>query len=119
MGVPRRRRQWDIYRARLSDDRDCLLLIISSDETNAVLDSQVIACEVVAGAAPHLPESPVIIKTRQAETGLEDAATICAAIIASVPLGCLVALEGRLAPVSLRLAVNRGLQILLGNASWP
>ncbi len=119
MAIPRRQRQWDIYRARVTEGADSLLLVVSSDETNAILGSQVTVCELVAGQAAHLSESPVIVKTKPTETGLADAATICVAVIASVPLGCLVALEGRLASVSLQMAVNRGLQILLGNADWP
>ncbi len=117
--IPRRQRQWEIYRANLGENSDCYLLVLSSDETNEILDSQVIACELVMESAQKLSSSPVTIKAAPAETGLSEAAVISAATLASIPKNCLVSLEGRLEPISLRLAADRAIQILLGNERWP
>jgi hypothetical protein len=119
MAIPRKQHQWEIYRANLDDANVSYLLVISSNETNEILNQQVLACEVVLETTQRLAETPVTIKAKARETGLEDAATISVATLASIPRSCLVELEGRLDSVALRLAVDRGLQILIGNQRWP
>lgn len=119
MAIPRKQRQWELYRANLGEERDSHLLVLSSDETNEILDQQVLACEVVPYSVQRLSESPVTVKTQSAETGFGEPATINVATIASIPRNCLVELEGRLDSVALRLAVDKGFQILVGNQRWP
>lgn len=119
MPIPRKQRQWEIYRANLGEGPDCFLLVLSSNDTNEILAREVIACEVVLESAQRLPETPVTIRGKPPETGLEQSATICAATIASIPRNCLIELEGLLEPVLLRVAVDNAVQILLGNQRWP
>lgn len=119
MGIPRRQRQWEIYRANLGEDEDTRLLVLSSNETNEILDRQVLACEVVLESVEKVPETPVTVFAPEAQTGLAEPAAVSVATLASVPRNCLVELEGRLDSVALRMAVDRGVQILLGNQRWP
>lgn len=119
MSIPRAQRQWDIYRANLGESADCFLLVLSSNETNEILDKQVLACELVPESVQRLSASPVTIKAKPGETGLPEPATISVATLASIPRGCLTSLEGRLDPIPLRLAVDKAVQILIGNESWP
>lgn len=119
MAIPRKQRQWEIYRANLGESRDSHLLVISSNETNDILDQQVIVCELVPDSLQVLPETPVTLKAAPHETGLSEDAAVSVSTIASVPRNCLVELEGRLDAVALRLAVNKGIQILIGNQRWP
>lgn len=119
MAIPRKQRQWEIYRANLGENRDSHLLLISSNETNEILDRQVLACEIVPDSVHRLSESPVTVKATSNDTGLAEPATISVATIASIPRNCLVELEGRLDSVALRLAVDKGVQILIGNQRWP
>lgn len=119
MAIPRKQRQWEIYRANLGDERDSLLLVVSSNETNEILDQQVLACELVLESVQRLAESPVTIKASAQETGIGQPAVISVATVAGIPRNCLVELEGRLDSVALRFAVDRGIQILLGNQRWP
>lgn len=119
MTIPRQQRQWDIYRASLGEGPDCFLLVLSSNETNEILGSQIIACELVLESVQGLAASPVTVKAKPEETGLQEPVTISAATLASIPRNCLTGLEGRLEPVSLRLAVEKAVQILLGNEPWP
>lgn len=119
MSLPSRQRQWDIYSANLGEGADCNILVISSNETNEILSSQILACEIVPNSVQRLPETPVTLPARIEDTGLPEAAAISVATLASLPRNCLVSLEGRLESVTLRLAVNRSIQILLGNEDWP
>lgn len=119
MPLPRRQRQWDIYKANLGESSDCLLLVVSSDETNEILESEIVACEVVPEGMQNLPVSPLTIKAKPEETGLAEPATLSIATLASIPRNCLVNLEGRLDPVALRTAVLKGVHILIGSESWP
>jgi len=119
MAIPRAQRQWDVYRANLGEGTDFFLLVLSSNETNEILGSQVIACELVPESVQRLAASPVTIKAKPGETGLSEPATISVATVASIPRSCLASLEGRLEPISLRLAVDKAVQILIGNESWP
>lgn len=119
MGVPRRQRQWEIFRANLGEGPDTRLLVLSSNETNEILDRQVLACEVVLESVETMPETPVTLPAPAAQTGLAEAANISVATLASVPRNCLVELEGRLESVALRMSVDKGIQILLGNQRWP
>lgn len=119
MAIPRKQRQWEIYRANVGEERDSYLLVVSSNETNEILDQQLLACELVPDSVHRLSESPVTVKAKSHDTGLSEPATISVATIASIPRNCLVELEGRLDSVALRLAVDRGLQILIGNQRWP
>lgn len=119
MAIPRRQRQWEIYRANLGDDRDCRLLVVSSNETNAILEQQVLACEVVPESVERLPATPVTLEAAPGECGLGERATISVATLASVPRNCLVELEGRLDSLPLRLAVVKAVQVLIGNQRWP
>ncbi len=119
MAIPRKQRQWEIYRANIGEERDSHLVVISSNETNEILDRQVIVCELVPASTEPLPETPVTIKAGPSETGLGEDASISVATIASIPRNCLVELEGRLDSVALRLAVGKGIQILIGNQRWP
>lgn len=119
MAIPRRQRQWDVYRANLGEGSDCYLLILSSNETNEILESQVLACEIVPESIQRLAPSPVTIRAGPDDTGLKEPAVISVATLASIPRNCLVGLEGRLEPAALRMAADRGIQILLGNERWP
>lgn len=119
MPIPRTQRQWDIYRANLGESADCFLVVLSSNETNEILDRQVLACELVPESVQRLAVSPVTIRTKPGETGLPEPATISVATLASIPRSCLTSLEGRLDPIGLRLAVDNAVQILIGNERWP
>ena len=119
MAIPRKQHQWDIYRANLGEGPDCLLLVLSSDETNEILESQILACELVPESIQKLAATPITINTKPGETGLQEAYIISVATLASIPRNCLIDLEGRLVPVALRLAVDKGHQTLLGNEDWP
>lgn len=119
MRLRRRPRQWDIYRANLGEGPDCFLLILSSEETNEILESQVIGCELVPERVQKLTASPVTLKAVPEATGLQETVTISVATVASIPRNCLVDLEGRLDPMSHRLAVTKTLHILFGDERWP
>ncbi|MBI3298834.1 MAG: hypothetical protein HYZ75_11760 [Elusimicrobia bacterium] len=119
MGVPRRQRQWEIYRANLGEGEDIRIMVLSSNETNEILDRQVLACEVLLESVERVAETPVTIPAPAAQTGLAEPANISVATLASIPRNCLVELEGRLDSIALRMGVNRGIQILLGNQRWP
>ncbi|MBI4346831.1 MAG: hypothetical protein HY553_08245 [Elusimicrobia bacterium] len=118
-GIPRHQRQWDIYRANLGDGADDLILVLSSDETNRILATQILLCEVGPRSLQPLTPNPVAVSVRSEETGLPDAAVIDVATMATAPRNCLVSLEGRLEPVPQRVAVLRGVEILVGLARWP
>lgn len=119
MPIPRQSRQWEIYRANLGDGEDSRLLVLSSNETNEILDRQVLACEVVLESVERMTQTPVTLTAPAALTGLAEPSTISVATLASIPRNCLVELEGRLDSVALRMAVDKGIQILLGNQRWP
>lgn len=119
MAIPRRQRQWEIYRANLGEGGDTRLLVLSSNETNEILDRQVLACEIVLESVERVADTPVTVPAPAAQTGLAEPAAISVATLASVPRNCLVELEGRLESAALRMAVDRGVQILLGNQRWP
>ena len=119
MSVPKLCRQWEIYKANLGDTQDVWLLILSSTQTNDILQSTVIACEIVPQHVQKLPSSPLSILAQPVETGLEWPASISVMTLASIPRNCLVSLEGHLEPVSLRTAAIMGLDILVGTERWP
>lgn len=119
MPIPRRQLQWEIYKANLGEERDTRVLVVSSNETNEILRHQVLACEVVPESVERLPETPVTIRVKSSESGLDENATISVSTMASIPRNCLVDLEARLDSVALRLAVDKGVHILIGNQRWP
>ena len=119
MSIPRKQRQWDIYRANLGEGPDCCLLVLSSNETNEILQSQVLACELVMESVQRLAATPVTLKAESDATGLPEPVTISVATIASIPRNCLIDLVGPLEPLALRIAVDTGVQILIGNERWP
>jgi len=119
MGIPRRQRQWEVYRANLGEGPDCLVLVVSSNETNAILGEQVTVCEMVPESLQRLPPSPVTLKARPSETGLKEDATVSVGTLASMPRACLIELEGRLEPFPLQAAVQKGIQVLVGIERWP
>ena len=119
MSIPKTIRQWDIFRANLGDDHDCWLLVLSSTETNEILGSTVLACEIVPDHVQKLSPSPLNLPVRTGDTGLGWPASISAMTLASIPRNCLVALEGRLDSLGLRAASLRGLQIMTGTEPWP
>src|ERR1051325_11528829 len=96
MGIPKRCRQWDIYKANLGGPTDIHLLIVSSTETNEILDSIGVACEIVPESVQRLSPSPLNLAVQPADTGLEWPATVSAISLASIPRTCLISLEGRL-----------------------
>lgn len=119
MALPKLCRQWEIYKANLGEGQDSFLLILSSTQTNDILQSTAIACEVVFEHVQKLPPSPLSIPAKPVETGLEWPAVISVMTLASIPRNCLVSLEGHLEPVGLRTAAIRGLDILVGTERWP
>lgn len=119
MSIPRKQRQWDIYRANLGEGPDCCLLVLSSNETNEIMESQVLSCELVLESVQRLAATPITLRAQPDETGLPEPVTISVATVASIPRNCLIDLAGRLEPLALRLAVDNGIQILLGNERWP
>ena len=119
MAIPKHQRQWDIYAANLGGGQEVLALVLSSNESNRILGTQVLACELVPEALQPLAETPITIPVLPEHTGLREGGAISVATVASLPRNCLVSLEGRLEPVLKRVAVLRGLEILVGTASWP
>ncbi|MBI5243383.1 MAG: hypothetical protein HY922_06800 [Elusimicrobia bacterium] len=141
MSIPKAIRQWDIFRANLGDGpniknalvgavpnqrrmdvrdgHDCWLLVLSSTETNEILGSTVLACEIVPDHIQKLSPSPLNLPVRPGDTGLGWPAAISVMTLASIPRNCLVALEGRLDPAGLRAASLRGLEIMTGAEPWP
>lgn len=119
MAVPRRVRQWDIFRANLGEPSDVWLLIVSSSETNAIIESVVTACEIVPESLQRLTPSPLNLPVKPSDTGLEWPATASVVTVSCIPTNCLVSLEGRLEPAGVREATLKGLQILFGIRPWP
>ena len=119
MTIPRRCRQWDIYKANLGESSDIFLMVLSSTETNEIINSTVVACEIVPEEVQKLPPSPLNLPVNSADTGLDWPASLSVMSLATVPRTCLVSLEGRLEPVGTRAAALKGLAILVGTESWP
>ena len=119
MPIPKHVRQWDIYRAHLGGAQDCWLLILSSTETNAIIESMAVACEVVPQSVETLTPSPLCLPVNSSHTGLEWPAALSIATLTSIPKNCLVALEGRLESIAIRTAALKGLGILFGTEAWP
>ena len=119
MSIPRRQRQWDIYRANLGEGPDVMVLVVSSDETNDILESQVVSCELVSEGTARLPATPVTIRAAEGDSGLPEPVFVTVATLASLPRNCLVSLEGRLESAPLRLAVLRAIDVLVGAVPWP
>lgn len=119
MPVSFRPRQWDIYRVNIGEGPDCLVLIVSSDETHEALESTVLACEVVPEAVQKHPSSPVFLSAKSEDTGLNEPATLSVATLSTLPRNCLVNLEGRLGSASLRAQVYKAVDILMGSVPWP
>lgn len=119
MGLPRLCRQWDIYRAKLGEPSDVWLLVLSSTQTNEILGSTLVACEIVPEHVHRLRVSPLGLPVRMQDSGLDWAAGVSLTTLATLPRNCLVALEGRLEPLTLRASVLRGLGILFGTEDWP
>lgn len=59
MAIPRRQRQGEIYRANLRGDGDARLLVLSSNETDGILDRQALAFEVVLESVERVAGTPV------------------------------------------------------------
>ncbi len=119
MPPPKRCRQWDIYKANIGEPRDVWLLVLSSTETNEIIESTIAACEIVPQAVHKPAASPLNLPAGPPDTGLEWPATVSVMTLASIPRNCLVSLEGRLEPAGLRAAALKGLGILFGTESWP
>lgn len=119
MSVPRLCRQWEIYKANLGEPQDCWLLILSSTQTNDILQTTVLACEIIPEHVQRLTPSPLNIPSKPAETGLEWSAVLSVKTLASIPRGCLVSREGHLEPESLRFAALKALDIIVGTQRWP
>lgn len=117
MGIPAHCRQWDIYQANLGGHENAWIVVVSSGETNQILKSTVVACEVIAERGAGL--FPLNVMAEPADTGLAWPATVAVRTLASLPRNRLVSLDGRLEPVRLRTAVLGGLAILFGMEPWP
>lgn len=119
MPIPRLCRQWEIYRANLGEALDCWLLILSSTQTNDILQTTVVACEIVPEHVQRTLPSPLNIPAQPPETGLEWPAAISVKTLASIPRSCLVSREGHLEPEHLRFAAVKALDIIVGTERWP
>ena len=119
MAILRHQRQWDIYKANMGGGADGLVLVLSSDETNRILDSGLLLCEVVPESLQRLTAGPVAVRIDPKERGLSEPAVIDVPSMASAPRNCLVSLEGRLESVPLRVAVLSAVEVLVGLARWP
>ena len=119
MSIPKIIRQWDIYRANLGEKQDCWLLVLSTTETNEILEHTVLACEIVPESVEKLIPSPLNLPAASSATGLEWPAVLSVMTLASIPRNCLISLEGRLEPVNLRATAIKGLSILVGIEPWP
>ena len=119
MSLPRLVRQWDIFRANLGEESDLWLLVLSSTETNEILGSTLVACEVIPATIHGPKASPLVIPADPPATGLPWPAALAVRTLASIPRNCLVSLDGRLEPASLRGAALRGVNVLFGQEPWP
>ena len=119
MVLPKRIRQWDIYSANLGESHDTWIMVLSSTETNEIMESTIVACEIVPESVQKLIPSPLNFPVQPVDTGLDWPATASVMTLASLPRNCLVALEGRLESAGLRASVLKGTEILFGTTPWP
>lgn len=110
-------RKGEIYLARIEEVIEVLVVIISSNEANA-LRKVIMACILYEDPDGKFAPLPTAVRVKSAETGLEKDYTVIAGSIYTFPNGTLVRREGFLKPAA-RERLEKAIQISLGFSPWP